>query len=182
MIFSKRVLVLIGLMGAGKTSIGRKLANRLDIEFVDADAEIVKVAGCSIADLFEIDGEPKFRDLEEKVINRLLRKGPIVLATGGGAFMNPRIRDAIKIHGLSIWLKASLNVLVERTSGRTDRPLLKEGDPQEILGDLIDKRYPFYSEADLTIETDTENINQTLDSIVTALCNNGLNLNENSRT
>jgi len=164
-----RVIVLIGLMGAGKTSIGRKLAEHLDMAFVDADEEIVNAAGCSIPDIFEIYGEPAFRDVEERVISRLLTEGPVVLATGGGAYMNPRIRLAISQYGYSIWLKATLEVLVDRTSRRSGRPLLSVGDPRQILSDLMAARYPVYAEADLTVETGRESVNETLQVIVRAL-------------
>lgn len=169
MIADGRVIVLIGLMGAGKTSIGRMLAAHLDMEFVDADEEIVKAAGCSIPDIFEIYGEPAFRDVEKRVISRLLNEGQRILATGGGAYMNPRIRTAIAERGYSIWLKAALDVLVDRTSRRTGRPLLSAGDPQKILGDLMAARYPIYAEADLTVETDRECVNDTLQVIIDAL-------------
>lgn len=164
-----RMIVLIGLMGAGKTSIGRKLAERLDMPFIDADEEIVKAAGCSIPDIFEIYGEPAFRDVEERVIDRLLQGESKVLATGGGAFMNPRVRDAIKTRGLSVWLKADLDVLVRRTARRTGRPLLNQGDPETILGSLMTERYPVYAGADLVIETGNESVNETLESLVAAL-------------
>ena len=177
---AQRVLVLIGLMGAGKTSIGQKLAEYLDTDFVDADAEIVKAAGCSIPDIFEIYGETKFRHLEERVVQRLLLNGPMVLATGGGAYMSPFIRDSISKYGFSIWLKASLDVLLHRTAGRIDRPLLKSGNQREILSNLIEKRYPVYSEADLTIDTDFESIYETLDSIIIALDKHSINLMKSS--
>ena len=165
----QKVLVFIGLMGAGKTSIGQKLAKHLNTEFVDADEEIVKAAGCSIPDIFEIYGEPAFRDVEERVIKRLLTEGRRILATGGGAYMNPQIRDAIARHGYCIWLKASLDILVERTTKRTGRPLLKTGEPREILRDLMDKRYPVYAQADLTLETGAESVNETLSAILDTL-------------
>ncbi len=165
----KGVIVLIGLMGAGKTSIGRKLAERLTLPFVDADDEIVNAAGCSIPDIFEIYGEPAFRDVEERVINRLLDEGPSVLATGGGAFVNPQVRAAIAAHGLSIWLKAELDVLVQRTARRTGRPLLNQGDPARILGELMAERYPIYAEADMVVETGNESVNDTLEVIMNAL-------------
>ncbi len=166
---NRKVFVLIGLMGAGKTSIGRKLAEHLNIGFVDADQEIVKAAGCSIPDIFEIYGEPAFRDVEERVIIRLLTKETGVLATGGGAYINPNIRDAITQHGYCIWLKASLDILVKRTAKRTGRPLLKPGEPREILRDLMDKRYPVYARADLTVETGAETVDQTLNAILDSL-------------
>ena len=165
----QKVLVFIGLMGAGKTSIGRKLAEHLNMEFVDADEEIVKAAGCSIPDIFEIYGEPAFRDVEERVIKRLLTEGRRILATGGGAYMNPQIRDAIAQHGYCIWLKASLDILVKRTTKRTGRPLLKTGEPREILRDLMDKRYPVYAQADLTVETGAESVDETLRAILYTL-------------
>ena len=156
-------------MGAGKTSIGRRLATYLDIDFVDSDEEIVKVAGHSIQDIFNIYGEVKFRELEEQVITRILLENRKVLATGGGAFMNPRIRDVIDMQGFCIWLKASHEVLMERTSMHKNRPLLQDGNSAKILKELIQERYPTYSKADLTIETGTENISQTLTKIVNAL-------------
>ncbi len=162
-------IVLIGLMGAGKTSIGRRLAIYLDIDFIDADEEIIKAAGHSIPDIFNIYGEPKFRELEERVITRILRQERKVLATGGGAYMNPRIRDVIDLKGFCIWLKASHEVLLERTSRQKNRPLLEVGNPKQILHDLIHERYPIYSTADLTIETGKENITETLNKIVDAL-------------
>ena len=166
---NRKVFVLIGLMGAGKTSIGRKLAEHLNIGFVDADEEIVRAAGCSIPDIFEIYGEQAFRDVEERVIKRLLTKGAGVLATGGGAYINPNTRDAITQHGYCIWLKASLDTLVKRTAKRTGRPLLKSGEPREILRDLMNKRYPVYARADLTVETGAETADQTLNAILDSL-------------
>ena len=166
LINNQKVLVLIGLMGAGKTSVGRKLAEHLNMRFVDADEEIVKAAGCSIPDIFEIYGEPAFRDVEERVIKRLLTRETSVLATGGGAYMNPKIRDSISRNGYCIWLKASLDILVKRTGKRTGRPLLKPGKTREILSDLMDKRYPVYAQADLTVETGGETVNQTRDAIL----------------
>ena len=166
---NQKVIVLIGLMGAGKTSIGRKLAEKLNMGFVDADEEIVKAAGCSIPDIFKSYGESAFRDVEERVIKRLLTEGTGVLASGGGAYINPKIRDAISQHGYCIWLKASLDILVKRTAKRTGRPLLKPGDPREILRDLMDKRYPVYARADLTVETGAKTVDQTLHAILDSL-------------
>lgn len=165
----QRMIVLIGLMGAGKTSIGRKLADRLGLPFVDADEEIVKAADLSIPDIFEIYGEQEFRAGEERVIKRLLRGKAKVLATGGGAFMNPRIRGAIAARGLSVWLKADLDVLVRRTARRTDRPLLSKGDPETILGTLMNERYPVYAGADVIVKTGNESVNETLERIIKAL-------------
>lgn len=161
--------VLIGLMGAGKTSIGRKLAERLKLPFIDADDEIIEAAGCSIADIFEVYGEPAFRDVEERVIARLLGDKHCVLATGGGAFMNPNTRANIARHGLSIWLKADLDVLVGRTARRRGRPLLDKGEPRRILADLMAQRHPVYANADITVETGSESIDETLHALMEAI-------------
>lgn len=148
-----RTIVLIGLMGAGKSCIGRRLASLLGLDFVDADAEIEAAAGCSIEDIFECHGEAAFRDGERRVIARLLNQPPHVLATGGGAFMDPETRALIKQRGISLWLRADLSLLVKRTARRNNRPLLKRGDPREILARLIKERYPIYAEADITVES-----------------------------
>ncbi len=148
-----RSLVLIGLMGAGKSAIGRRLAKRIGLDFVDADKEIEAAAGMSINDIFSEHGEAYFRDGERRVITRLLSEGPIVLATGGGAFMNEQTRQEIAANGLSIWLRAELDILIERVSRRNTRPLLKTGDPREIMSALMDERYPVYSQADITVES-----------------------------
>lgn len=153
-----RSIVLVGLMGAGKTSVGRRLAQSLDLPFVDADQEIEAAAGCSIEDFFELYGEPAFREGEERVIERLLNGGPQILSTGGGAFMSPVTRDHIAKKGLSVWLKADLETLMKRTARRNDRPLLKDGDPESTLRRLIDERYPVYAEADITVESSTESV------------------------
>src|SRR5262245_35314068 len=141
------------MMGAGKSSIGRRLAGRLGIPFVDADTEIEKAAGMSIPDIFAAHGEPYFRAGETRVIARLLESGPQVLATGGGAFMNPETRDAVRAKGISVWLRANLEVLARRIKRRNDRPLLKGADPVATLRRLIDERYPTYGEADITVES-----------------------------
>ncbi len=148
-----RSLVLIGLMGAGKSAIGRRLSKRLELPFVDADKEIEAAAGKSINDIFADHGEAYFRDGERRVIARLLSEGPMVLATGGGAYMIPETRQEIGAHGLSIWLRADLDVLMERVLRRDTRPLLKAGDPREIMQRLMDERYPVYAGADVTIES-----------------------------
>ena len=140
-------------MGAGKTCIGKRLAARYEIPFVDADAEIEAAAGCSIEEIFERHGESAFRDGERRVIGRLLA-GPVqVLSTGGGAFMDPSTRANIREHGISVWLRADLELLLKRTGRRNHRPLLKRGDPRTILGTLIDERYPVYAEADITVDS-----------------------------
>lgn len=148
-----RALVLVGLMGAGKSCIGRRLSEALSLPFVDADAEIEAAAGCSIQEIFERHGETAFRDGERRVIERLLDGQTQILATGGGAFMDPRTRETIRRHANSLWLRADLDLLVKRTSRRNHRPLLRQGNPREILSNLIDKRYPVYGEADMVIDS-----------------------------
>ncbi|MDX2306927.1 MAG: shikimate kinase [Hyphomicrobium sp.] len=148
-----RSIVLVGLMGCGKSSVGRRLAARLGLTFVDTDEEIERVAAKSITEIFEDHGEPYFRDGERRVIARLLSSGPQVLATGGGAFIAPDTRAAIRERGVSIWLRAELPVLMRRVMKRDNRPLLKKGDPEAVMRDLMAARYPIYSEADLTVES-----------------------------
>jgi shikimate kinase len=148
-----RSIVLVGMMGAGKSSIGRKLATRLNLPFVDADTEIERAAGMSIPDIFERHGEPSFRAGEARVIARLLDGGPQVLATGGGAFMNPETRTAIRAMGISVWLKAEYDVLIKRIKRRGDRPMLNTSDPAETLRQLLDERDPVYAEADVLVHS-----------------------------
>lgn len=148
-----RSLVMIGLMGCGKSAIGRRLANRLSMPFVDADEEIEKVAGMSISDIFAEYGEAHFRDREAKVIERLLGGGPQVLATGGGAFMNADTRAAIAAKGVSVWLRAELPVLMRRVMKRNTRPLLKTADPEAVMRQLMEARYPVYAAADVIVES-----------------------------
>lgn len=152
-LLGERSIVLVGLMGCGKSSVGRRLASRLGIGFVDADEEIERVAAKSIVEIFTDHGEAYFRDGERRVIARLLSNGPQVLATGGGAFINPETRAKIRERGVSIWLRAELSVLMRRVSKRDTRPLLKSGDPEATMRDLMEKRYPIYAEADLTVES-----------------------------
>jgi shikimate kinase len=147
----RRSIVLVGMMGAGKTSVGRRLATRLELPFVDADGEIEAAAGMTIPEIFSIHGEAYFRSGESRVIARLLDGGPQVLSTGGGAFMNPDTRAVIRAKGISFWLKADFDVLLRRVKRRTDRPLLKNDDPAETLKRLIAERYQVYAEADVTI-------------------------------
>jgi len=165
----ERTIVLVGLMGAGKTAIGRRLAQRIDRAFTDADREIEEAAGCSIEDIFQRYGEPAFRDVERRVIARLMAEPPMVLATGGGAFMNPETRALIKQRGLSVWLRADLDLLVDRTSRRSNRPLLKAGPPREILARLIEERYPVYAEADIAVDSRDGPPEETVDRVLTAL-------------
>src|SRR6266404_4787544 len=149
----QRSIVLVGMMGSGKSSIGRRVALRLGIPFVDADAEIEQAAGMSISDIFAVRGEAEFRAGETRVIARLLEGGPQVLATGGGAFMNADTRAAIRTKGISVWLRATLEVLNRRIKRRGDRPLLKNVDPSDTLRRLIEERDPVYAEADITVES-----------------------------
>jgi len=147
-----RSVVLVGMMGAGKSSIGRRLAQRLGISFVDADAEIEAAAGMTIAEIFATYGESYFRSGEQRVIARLLESGPQVLATGGGAFMNDETRAGIRQKGVSVWLKAEFDVLMRRVKRRAtaDRPML-QGDPAQRIRHLMDERYPLYAQADVTV-------------------------------
>ncbi|GAA0584281.1 shikimate kinase [Caenispirillum bisanense] len=164
-----RTVVLVGLMGAGKSVVGRRLAGRLHVPFVDADTEIEKAAGQSIADIFANLGEDAFRAGERKVMARLLDGEPCVLAAGGGAFMAEDTRRRIRARGISVWLRADLDLLVRRTAGRAHRPLLNQGDPREKLRALIDLRYPVYAEADITIDAGEESPEVTTDRVLAAL-------------
>jgi len=146
-----RSIVLVGMMGVGKSTIGRRLSARLGMPFLDADAEIEAAAGMSIPDIFESRGEPDFRDGEARVIARLLDSGPAVLATGGGAFMRQDTRDRIRDKAVSIWLKAEADIIMRRVKRRSDRPLLQTADPESTVGRLISEREPVYQQADLTI-------------------------------
>jgi shikimate kinase len=146
-----RSVVLVGMMGAGKSTIGRRLAARLRLPFLDADIEIVAAAGMPIPDIFETHGEPHFRDGEARVIARLLEGGPAVLATGGGAFMREQTRELIRDKAISIWLKADADIIMKRVKRRADRPLLQTPDPAATIGRLIEEREPVYRHADLTI-------------------------------
>jgi shikimate kinase len=164
-----RSVVLVGMMGAGKSSIGRRLAARLGIAFADADSEIETAHRMTIADIFSTYGEAYFRSGETRVIARLLEGGPQVLATGGGAFMNADTRGAIGTNGISVWLKAELEVLMRRIKRRQDRPLLKTEDPGETLRTLMAERYPVYAQADLTIQSREVPHEKIVDEIVGAL-------------
>jgi shikimate kinase len=159
----RRSIVLVGMMGAGKSSVGRRLSARLGIPFVDADAEIESAAGMTIAEIFEKHGEPYFRAGEARVIARLLDNGPQVLATGGGAVMDQRTRDLIRIKGISVWLKANLEVLMKRTRRRNDRPLA------EKIKDLLPLREPVYAKADIVVQSRDEPHDNIVDEILAAV-------------
>tara|TARA_R110002096_G_scaffold122204_8_gene264558 strand:- start:2680 stop:3282 length:603 start_codon:yes stop_codon:yes gene_type:complete len=146
-----RSIVLVGMMGVGKSSVGRRLAQAMNLPFVDADKEIEEAANRSIVEIFEAYGEAHFRDGEKRVIQRLLADGPQVLATGGGAFMNAETRDEIAEKGISVWLRAELNVLIARVKRKPTRPLLQKPNPEKVLAELLAQRNPVYAQADITI-------------------------------
>ncbi len=162
-------IVLVGLMGAGKTTIGRRLATRLALPFRDADGEIEQAAGRSIAEMFALWGEAEFREGERRVIARLLSGGPIVLATGGGAFMDGRSRATIRARGRSVWLRCPLATLLRRVAGRSHRPLLAAGDPREVLEALMRTRHPVYAEADIVIDCEDDSTEHTTRRVLAAL-------------
>lgn len=164
-----RTVVLVGLMGAGKTKIGRRLAVRLSLPFFDSDHEIEAAAGETVEEIFANRGERVFREGERRVIARLLTMPVHVLATGGGAFMDPLTRAVIRQRGVSLWLRADLDVLVQRVSRRSDRPLLNAGDPRAILAQLIERRHPVYGEADVTIDSGDGSPEATVNRAIAAL-------------
>jgi shikimate kinase len=174
MIQLKRTVALVGMMGAGKSSVGRRLATRLGVPFRDADTEIEAAAGCTIGEIFDRFGEANFRDGERRVIGRLLAEPPHVLATGGGAFIDPRTRADIKAQAISIWLRASVELLVARVQRRDTRPLLRDGDPHEILTKLLAQREPIYAEADLLLDSEEGPHSAVVERIVAALGERGL--------
>ncbi|WP_157018518.1 shikimate kinase [Mesorhizobium xinjiangense] len=151
-----RAIVFVGLMGAGKTAIGRKVAQALDLPFIDSDHEIEHVSRMSVPDLFERYGEPEFRSLERRVIARVVREGARVVSTGGGAFMDENTRRLIARRGLSVWLKADIDTLMERVTKNKNRPLLKNPDPRAVMQRLMDERYPVYAQADIVVPTRDE--------------------------
>jgi shikimate kinase len=172
-----RSVVLVGMMGAGKSTIGRRLSARLGMPFLDADAEIEAAAGMSIPDIFESRGEADFRDGEARVIARLLDSGPAVLATGGGSFMRQETRDRIGGKAVSIWLKVDADIIMRRVKRRSDRPLLQTADPEATVGRLISEREPVYRQADLTIwsrDVPHEKIvDECIDALHGRLCGGG---------
>jgi shikimate kinase len=168
-IVPRRTIVLVGLMGAGKSKVGRRLALRLGLPFSDSDPEIEAAAGETIEEIFANRGEQVFRDGERRVIARLLAQPVHVLATGGGAFMDPMTRSLIARRGVSLWLRADLDTLVARVLRRNDRPLLKRGNPREILAELIERRHPIYAEADLTVDSGAGSPEVTVNRVIAAL-------------
>ncbi len=160
-----RSIVLVGMMGAGKSSVGKRLARRLNLPFNDADTEIEQAAGMTIPEIFAHHGEPAFRDGEKKVIARLLEAGPMVLATGGGAYMNADTRAAIDGHGIAVWLKAELDLLLRRVRRRDDRPLLKTDDPAATLA----RRYPVYAQAHITVTSHDVPQDTMVEAVIDAL-------------
>jgi len=165
----ERPIVLVGLMGVGKTQLGQHLAEKLGLPFHDSDHEIEKIGGLVITEIFDRFGEEKFRELECRVIGDLLDQGPMILATGGGAFVQEATREMIKARAISVWLRATLDTLVYRTSRGKHRPLLQTADPAAVLAGLMEKRYPLYAEATLTVDTDNFTRWQTLDVVLDRL-------------
>lgn len=165
-----RTVVLVGMMGSGKTAIGRALAQRLDVAFVDSDVEIEAAANATIAEIFEKSGEPFFRDREAEVIARLLQSTPCVLSTGGGAYLADRNRDAISQHGVAVWLDADLDLLWERVKHKDTRPLLRTPDPRKTLGEIFEARAPIYELADLRAIADPAfSIEEMTDAVLDVL-------------
>ena len=164
-----RTVALVGLMGAGMSAIGKRLAMRLGLPFVDADDEIERAAGCSIAEIFEKYGEADFRAGERRVISRLLDEPPHVLSTGGGAYIDPDTRALMRAKAVTVWLRAELDVLYDRVRKRAHRPLLRQGDPREILARLMNQRYPVYAEADIVVESTAQPADITTDQVLEAL-------------
>lgn len=162
-------VVLVGLMGAGKSAIGRRVATAINARFKDADREIEAAAGMKIPDIFETRGESEFRDGERRVIARLLEEAPFVLATGGGAFIDDETRALLAEKATTVWMRADLDILVKRCGRRSNRPLLKNGDPREILGRLMDLRYPIYAEANIEVHSRDEPHEIAVNEIVRAL-------------
>ena len=165
----KKIIVLVGIMGAGKSTVGKILADRLGMRFFDADQEIERAAGCTITDFFEKYGEVEFRKGEERVISRILAGEPCVLATGGGAFMSEATRLLIKKMATSVWLRVSFEVLARRLEKRSDRPLLQTTDPQQTLKALIKKRYPIYNDADFIVDAENDGVDITVSKVIECL-------------
>lgn len=173
-----RPIVLVGLMGAGKTSVGKRLAAALDLPFCDGDDEIEKAAHMTVPEIFETYGEQEFRECERRVMQRLLTGEPLVLATGGGAFMDAETRALIKEHAVSVWLRADVETLARRVARKDTRPLLKNKNPRQVLADLAAVREPVYATADLTVESGERPHEATVNAIIEALA--GHHAKENS--
>ncbi len=164
-----KTIVLIGLMGAGKSSVGLRLARDLDLEFFDLDKVIEDHEKCSVSEIFEKKGEPYFRKREKEVVAELLARPPHVMATGGGAYMNKEIQEMLKKYAITVWLRADIDILVERVSRKSTRPLLEKGDKREILASLIDERYPVYKQADIIIDSDDKPHDNVVKKIISSL-------------
>jgi shikimate kinase len=164
-----RTVALVGLMGAGKTAIGKRLAARLELPFIDADDEIERAAGCTVSEFFERYGEAEFRAGERRVIARLLEGSPHVLSTGGGAYMDASTRALLRGQAIPVWLRADLDVLFERVKKRAHRPLLRQGDPRDILARLMAQRYPIYAEADLVVDSTAQPAEITTEQVIETL-------------
>ena len=172
-IFLDQFIVLVGLMGAGKTNIGMRMASLIGLPFVDTDLEVEKAAGCTISEIFKTFGEKQFREGERRVISRLLNERPAVIASGGGSFMDVRTRSLIKNKGISIWLRADLDLLYRRTIGRSHRPLLNNGNPREILRRLMEERHIIYEEADIIFDVTDIPPDKTAKLLIKSLINYG---------
>jgi shikimate kinase len=164
-----RTVALVGLMGAGKSAIGKRLALRLGLPFIDADDEIERAAGCSIAEFFEKYGETEFRAGERRVIARLLDEPPHVLSTGGGAYIHPETRALMRAKAVTVWLRAELDVLFDRVKRRGHRPLLRQGEPREVLARLMAQRHPIYAEADIIVDSTAQPADRTTQQVIEAL-------------
>ena len=170
----RQTVVLVGLMGAGKTQVGRRLGARLNAPFYDSDQEVEAAAGMSVSDIFSVHGEAAFRDAERKVIKRLITGSPCVVATGGGAYMNAETRTHVATHARSIWLRATLEVLHARTSRSKRRPLLVGTNAEQILADLMEKRYPIYAEAEIVLDSDENSADRTALRVIESLIDKGI--------
>jgi shikimate kinase len=164
-----RSVVLVGLMGSGKSTIGRKLAQVIDLEFFDSDTEIENASRMSVKDLFAVYGEPEFRALEQRVMLRLMEDGPRIISTGGGAFINPEVRDAVLKGGIAVWLDADIDVLMERVGRRETRPLLNNDDPEATMRALMESRYPTYAEAQIRVMSRNERKDIMVGEVIEAL-------------
>ena len=164
-----RTVALVGLMGAGKSAIGKRLALRLGLPFVDADDEIERAAGCSIGEIFDKYGEADFRAGERRVISRLLDETPHVLSTGGGAYIDPTTRSLMRAKTVTVWLRAELDVLFDRVKKRGHHPLLRQGDPKEVLSRLMTQRYPIYAEAHIVVDSTAQPADRTTEQVIEAL-------------